>query len=323
MGGVEVLEVLSPGLLTTVQDLGRFGFGRYGVAPSGALDSFALRIGNLLVGNPETEAGLETTLMGLRLQVLSEMLIAVTGADLQPQLNKQPLAMWQSRRVKVGDVIVFLGPRSGCRAYLTWAGGIQLDAVMDSKSTNLSSGFGGHSGRPLQRGDVLRALPVEGQLPAAGRCFPTAWIPQYPSRWTLRVVWGPQDDDFSAAGRSAFLQGDFAVSSLSDRTGIRLQGSVIRRKPHVPESIISEGIVAGAIQVPGDGQPIIILGETVTGGYRKIAAVISADLPLLGQIKPGDTIGFEAVSPEQAHLALREREALICGFKDRISGSET
>jgi antagonist of KipI len=323
MGGVAVLEVLSPGLLTTVQDLGRFGFGRYGVAPSGALDSFALRIGNLLVGNPESEAGLETTLLGLRLRVLSDMRIAVTGADLQPQLNKQPLPMWQPHRVKAGDVIVFAGPRSGCRAYLTWAGGIQVDTVMNSKSTNLSSGFGGYCGRPLQKGDVLRALSVDAPLPAAEASLPSDWIPSYPSRWTLRVIWGPQDDDFSDAGRSAFLQGDFAVSSQSDRTGIRLQGPVIQRKPHVPESIISEGIVAGAIQVPGDGQPIIILGETVTGGYRKIAAVIAAHLPLLGQIKPGDTVGFEAVSLEQAHLALQEKEERIRIFKDRLSGTET
>jgi antagonist of KipI len=323
MGGVEVLEVLSPGLLTTVQDLGRSGFGRYGVAPSGALDSFALRVGNLLVGNPESEAGLETTLLGLRLRVLSDILIAVTGADLQPQLNKQPLPMWQSSRVKTGEEIVFVGPRSGCRAYLTWAGGIQVDPVMKSKSTNLSSGFGGYSGRPLQKGDVLRAPSVGVPLPAAGRSLPSDWIPSYPSRWPLRVVWGPQDDDFSDAGRAVFLQGHFAVSPQSDRTGIRLQGPVIERRPAAPESIISEGLVTGAIQVPGDGQPIIILGETVTGGYRKIAAVIAADLPLLGQIKPGDTVGFDAVSLEQAHLALQDREERIRIFKDRISGTQT
>jgi len=317
MRGVEVLEVLAPGLLTTVQDLGRFGFGVYGVAPSGALDSFALRIGNLLVGNPETEAGLETTLLGLRLKVLRDMVIAVTGADLQAQVNKQPAPIWQSQRVKAGDVIAFAGPISGCRAYLTWAGGTEVDAIMSSKSTNLASGFGGYLGRPLQKGDVLRALPVAGPLPAAGRSFPTNWIPRYPSRWTLRVVWGPQDEDFSEAGRRAFLHGVFAVSSQSDRTGIRLEGPVIQRRFQVPESIVSEGLVAGALQVPGDGQPIIILGETVTGGYRKIAAVITADLPLLGQIKPGDTVGFEVVSVEEAHLALREREERIRIFADK------
>ena len=136
------------------------------------------------------------------------------------------------------------------------------------------------------------------------RAFNTAWIPVYSNNWTLRVIWGPQDDHFPDESRSSFLGAAYKMSSDSDRTGIRLQGPVVRQKPDIPTSIISEGVIAGSVQVPGDGKPIIILGETVTGGYRKIATVISADLPLLGQIKPGDSVRFTAVSLDKAYKML-------------------
>ena len=136
------------------------------------------------------------------------------------------------------------------------------------------------------------------------RAFNAAWIPVYPNNWSLRVIWGPQDDHFPDESRGSFLSASYKMSSDSDRTGIRLQGPVIRQKPDIQTSIISEGVIAGSVQIPGDGKPIIILGETVTGGYRKIATIISADLPLLGQIKPGDTLRFTAVSLEEAHQAL-------------------
>lgn len=318
MGAVAALEVLVPGPLTTVQDLGRFGFGRYGVAQSGALDAFSLRIGNLLVGNPEGEAVIEITLMGFRARALTDLAVAVTGGDLQPHVNDRPVRTWSSHLLHEGDLLSFKRLENGCRAYLALGGGILLPPVLESKSTNLSSGFGGLQGRPLRKGDVLSSGSPQRFLEAAGRVSDPEILPRYGRDWTLRVILGPQDEDFLPDVRQNFLSSSFQVSTHSDRTGIRLKGPQIQRRAGLSESIISEGVVPGTIQVPGDGQPIIILGETVTGGYRKIATVITADLPLLGQMKPGDSVCFRIVKVEEAVRILLEREEKIQAFKDSL-----
>jgi len=318
LGAVDALEILSAGPLASVQDLGRFGFGRYGVAPSGAVDTYALRIANLLAGNREDEAAVEITLAGFRARILTDLVVAVTGADLQPRLNRQPLRMWCAHILKNGDTLSFRGPRSGCRAYLALGGKIHLPVVMGSKSTNLSAAFGGFNGRPLSNGDTLALEKVNTDPAAAARSLHPEMIPVYPREWRLRVLLGPQDDQFTETARNAFLNASFKVTPQSDRVGIRLEGPVLSRKVDMPESIISEGVIAGTIQVPGDGQPIIILSETVTGGYRKIATVIAADLPLLGQLKPGNRIAFQAVSLDAAHQALRDIEKTIQDIKSAI-----
>jgi biotin-dependent carboxylase-like uncharacterized protein len=322
MAALKALEFLSPGILTSVQDLGRYGYGRYGVAPSGALDSFALRIANLLVGNSEGQACLETMLMGPGIRVLTDVVIAVTGGDLQPKKNKQPLEMWRSHAFRKDEVLSFGNAVNGFRAYIAVAGGFGLPLVMDSRSTNLPSGFGGHQGRTLKKDDILLAGDTPpGLKQDSQRIFQSDWIPQYSDQWMLRVIWGPQDDHFPEASRQAFLNSTYTMSQDSDRTGIRLEGPQVVCRPDIEASIISEGVISGSIQIPGDGKPIIILGETVTGGYRKIATIISADLPLLGQIKPGDGIQFEAVSLKEAHRALQETEDRIDKFKRSISGA--
>jgi antagonist of KipI len=304
MAGIEILEVLSPGILTSIQDLGRYGYGRYGVAPSGALDSYALRIANLLVGNHSDQAGLEAMLLGPAIRALADIVVAVTGGDLQPRRNRQPIAMWCSHILKKDDILSFNSPVSGFRAYIAVRGGIGVAPVMGSRSTNLSSGFGGLQGRALEKNDILTSEHHSQPVKRDTRALNTAWIPVYPNNWSLRVIWGPQDDHFPDESRGSFLSASYTMSSESDRTGIRMQGPVIPQKPELQTSIISEGVIAGSVQIPGDGIPIIILGETVTGGYRKIATVISADLPLLGQIKPGDTVRFKAVSLNEARQAL-------------------
>ena len=319
MAIVKILEVLSAGILTSVQDMGRYGYGRYGVAPSGALDFFSLRIGNLLVGNAEDDAGLETTLMGLRIKALTDIVIAVTGGHLQPQRGQQSLKMWRSHVLMKDDILAFKGPLNGFRSYMAVSGGINSSLLMGSRSTNLPSGFGGIEGRGLKPGDILFSELLPEQLQNAERQFNSEWIPNYRDSWSLRVVWGPHDDHFTNETRDMFLASTFKISPYSDRSGIRLQGPVIQSKTAVEDSIISEGVISGAIQIPGDGQPIIILGETVTGGYRKIAAVISADLPLLGQIKPGDDVRFRVVSLKEAHDALRNMEEKIRRFKENIN----
>ncbi len=319
MAAIKTLEILSPGIMTTVQDIGRYGYGRFGVATSGALDSFSMRVANLLVGNREDQACLETMLLGPGIKFLTDVVIAVTGGDLQPKRNRQPIDMWRSQVFKKDDVLSFGSAVGGFRAYIAVAGGIGVPRVMGSRSTNLSSGFGGHEGRTLKKEDILVGEEPRGPMIDPGTIFNPDWIPQYSDKWKLRVVLGPQDDHFPDDSRDTFSEGTYTMSQDSDRTGIRLEGPEIRCMPDVDASIISEGVIAGSIQIPGDGKPIIILGETVTGGYRKIATVISADLPLLGQIKPGDGIQFEVISLEEAHLALQKMEDRINNFKRKIN----
>lgn len=316
MDTIESLEILSPGPLTSVQDLGRYGFGRYGVPPSGALDSFSLRAANLLVGNPEGEAGLEITLMGLKVRFLTDLTIALCGADLHPHLNNNPFEMWCSHIVRKGDTLFLKALRTGCRAYLAVGGGIRLKPVLGSKSTNLTSGFGGYQGRALRKGDRLFSCALDQPFKGAGKVLSPEARPCYTGDWVLRVLLGPQDQDFPEESLTLFLGSSFRVSSQSDRTGIRLSGPALRRKKDLGDSIISEGIVPGAIQVPGDQQPIILLVETVTGGYRKIATVISADLPLLGQVKPGDRVTFRKVSTPEAREALQTLESQMKTLKN-------
>jgi antagonist of KipI len=315
MADLEILEILSPGIFTSIQDLGRYGYGRYGVAPSGALDSYALRIANLLVGNRPDQAGLEAMLLGPAIRALADIVVAVTGGNLQPRRNKQPIEMWRSHFLKKDDILSFDSPLSGFRAYVAVGGGISVPPVMGSRSTNLSSGFGGLQGRTLEKNDILSSENCFQHVKTDRRAFNAAWIPDYLNNWSLRVIWGPQDDHFPAESRDSFLGASYKMSSDSDRTGIRLQGPVIRQKPDMQTSIISEGVISGSVQIPGDGKPIIILGETVTGGYRKIATVISADLPLLGQIKPGDAVRFKAVSLAEAQCALAAVEEKVHKFE--------
>ena len=318
MAAIEILKIMSPGILTSVQDLGRYGYGRYGIAPSGALDSFSLRVANLLVGNREDQAGLETMLLGPQIKALTDTVIAITGGNLQPQRNKKPIEMWRSHILKKEDILSFKSPVNGFRAYIAVQNGISVPPVMGSKSTNLPSGFGGYQGRPLKKNDLLSSESTLEDLNITKLVFNSAWIPVYPTKWTLRVIWGPQHDHFPSESRDAFLNSLYQMSPDSDRTGMRLQGPVIQRNSDIKESIISEGVISGSIQIPGDGKPIIILGETVTGGYRKIATVISADLHLLGQIKPGDEIQFTTVSLGEAQQALRKMEDRISRFKADI-----
>jgi biotin-dependent carboxylase-like uncharacterized protein len=312
---VKALEVISPGPLTTIQDLGRYGLGRYGIPPSGGLDPFSLRVANLLVGNREDEACIETTLMGLRVSALTDLVIAINGGDLQPHLNDAPFAMCRSLIIRKDDVLHFKALKAGCRAYLAIGGGISLEPVLGSKSTNLISGFGGYEGRNLRKGDILFTTSPFDHFNSTMKALDQDRIPVYTKDWVLRILWGPQDADFPPESKTKLLDSLFKVTPMSDRTGIRLSGPLIHRKEGINESIISEGVVPGSIQVPGDGQPIIILVETVTGGYRKLATIISADIPLLGQIKPGDQIQFRSVSLEEALAALREMEATIAHLR--------
>ena len=307
----EALEILEPGLLTTVQDVGRFGYQRFGVPESGAMDWFALKAANLLVGNEKSAAGLEMTVVGPRIRFLSDTWIAIAGADLEPQLDGQPIAAWQSLRAPEGATLSFGGARDGVRAYLAVYGGIDVPVVMGSRSTNLKGAFGGLDGRAIVTGDILATLPhPPGREPTEARLPEHLTAPSYGHRHDLRVVLGPQQDAFAQKAIDTLLSATYTVSLESDRMGCRLEGPMLEHRSTA--DIVSEGIALGAVQVPGDGQPIVLLADRgTTGGYAKIATVISADVGGLAQAMPGDTVSFAAISVEEAHAALREKESIL------------
>lgn len=315
---VAAFEVLEPGILTTIQDLGRYGFSHFGVPLSGALDSFSLRVSNLLVGNDEDEASLEITLTGLRIRALKEVVFAITGGDLSPTLNGESLEMWRTHLVVQDDVIAFKKVGAGCRAYLSAGGGFVVPKLMGSSSTYLSGKFGGLEGRPLRRGDIL-CTSGSFSLGKLGLRFPSDWIPSHEKEVLLRVIPGPQDHHFTEKGFQIFSSSSYEVTPQCDRMGVRLEGPKIERRSDVEESIISEGLIPGAVQVPGDGKPIIILTELVTGGYTKIATIISTDLPRVAQLKPGDRVRFKPIAIEEAHHLLGEREEKLKEFKKTLT----
>lgn len=297
-------EVLNPGILTTIQDLGRWGYMRYGIPRSGVADRFAAQVANLLVGNSERAALLEITLFRLELRALNNLEIAVTGADLMPCLNGQPISMWENVYLKAGDRLSFKGRKSGLRAYLAVRGGFMGPEFLGSRSVFAR----GLMGQPLKAGDILEI--DEGIIVEETRRFlPADLIPSYSNKEYLRVILGPQEDRFTKEGIRTFLSSTYRVSIQSDRMGYRLQGSKIEHAQGA--DIISEPIIPGAIQVPGDGLPIILLWDAqVSGGYTKIASVISADLNYLAQIMPGDTLRFKEVGLTEAHEALKKEQSL-------------
>jgi len=293
-----MFEVVAPRILTTVQDLGRFGYQRYGVPVAGAMDSFAAKVANILAGNAENSACLEMTIMGPTLKVINQCNIAITGADLSPTLNGERIDTWATRPVKKGDVISFSGAQGGCRGYLAVSGGIEVPSVLASRSTYVRGGFGGYGGRAVRKGDVLRGKFSEPRTRI--RYVPREYIPNYTSPATIRVVLGPQDDFFTENGIKTFLNSTYEVTPDSDRMGYRLSGRAIEHSKE-PE-IVSDGVAVGAIQVPGDRMPIVLMKDAgTTGGYPKIAHVISPDLDQVAQLTPGDSLRFKRIEIREAH----------------------
>lgn len=297
---MEIFRVLEPGAFTTVQDLGRYGFQQFGIPISGALDKSSCRIANMLVGNPESAAVLEITFVGPKLEVLSDGLVAVTGADMPVLVNGLSQPGWASVQVRRGDVISFRAARQGVRAYLAISGGVLVPIVMGSRSTYTGGKIGGVQGRALLKGDVIsRGEPGAVSLRLV---LPEALRPTFSREIALRAVPGPQNHYFHS-GTEVFFNSEFSVTSEANRAGYRLAGPVIPFVEGVPKSIISEGNMPGMVQVPAAGQPIIVLGEQTASGYAKIATVITANLDLVAQAKPGDVIRFARVDLAQAHAA--------------------
>lgn len=300
------MTVRAPGPLSTVQDGGRFGYMSTGFSPNGAMDSYSMAVANLLVGNLPQEGVIEMTMMGMTVAFDGDGVIALTGADMQPYLNdeEEPLALYCAHQVRKGDVLKMGAALKGMRGYLAVAGGFDLPYVMGSLSTNLKCGLGGFQGRKLQAGDII-PLRQELTLSMLG-ARRTKAENDYQKSVTVRVVLGPQEDYFTDRGIATFLGSDYTVSGQSDRMGVRLEGSKIENKNGV--DIISDGIATGAVQIPASGTPIIMMADRqTTGGYAKIATVISTDLKLLAQAAPGTKVRFRTVSEKEA-VALKKEE---------------
>lgn len=279
------------------------------------MDCYALAAANLLVGNSQSAACLEMTVVGPRLMVLDDTVVAVTGADLSPFVNDEPLPMWEGVRVRAGDNISFGHPRRGCRSYLAVADGIDVPVVMGSRSTYIRSRLGGLEGRALASGDRLRGGRARVEMSL--KRLPPQYIPEYQAENQLRVVLGPQDDHFTEMGIDTFLHSEYTISLQADRMGYRLEGARIEHKAGA--DIVSDGMPAGAVQVPGDGLPIILLADRqTTGGYAKIATVSTVDLPKLAQAQTGDRVRFLPVSEEEAGSLVREYDRTIDALRQYL-----
>ena len=312
------LKIIQPGMLSTIQDRGRYGYQRYGMPTAGAMDAFALRAANALLGNDDSAACIEATVLGPRIEVLADTTIAVTGANVSPRLNSEPIPMWQPIAVKKGGRLEFRGPKDGMRAYLAVGGGIDVPQVMGSRATYIKAAIGGIDGRQLRAGDILNAFGDDMPPPATASRFPTEAIPKYGNEHDVRVVLGPQNAAFTQSGIETLLSATYTVSIHSDRMGYRLEGEPIEHTEG--PDVISDGTPLGTIQVPGDGQPIILLADRgTTGGYTKIATVISTDLSKVAQAMPGHTVTFKAVTVEEAQEAYRKQEALLRSVRNTAS----
>lgn len=315
------LRVVTPGLQTTVQDLGRLGHQRDAVPVGGAMDRQALRVANILVGNPDGAAALEVSLIGPALLFEREQLVALAGGDIEATIDHEPVPIWHPIWVRRGATLRFGRVRTGCRAYIGIAGGIDVPAVFGSRSTYLRGGFGGVLGRALLAGDVL---PV-GVPPAAAesiaaplrsreeRIVVARWSigstlrPAYSDDAYVRVIAGAHAHLLTPAARETFLGGTFRVSSSSDRMGYRLEGKALALRQ--PVELLSEGVGFGTVQLPPGGAPIVLMADAqTTGGYPRLGEVASVDLPLMAQLKPGDRVRFRLVSLEYAQAEYLAQE---------------
>jgi urea carboxylase len=327
------IEVVKPGALSALQDLGRVGFQRFGVPVCGAMDEWSHRLANLLVGNAQGEATLEITLIGPSLRFSEPALIAITGAELSPRIGEQPVPQATPVLVRAGSQLDFGRRTAGVRAYLAVHGGFAVAPVMGSKSTYLRGGFGGLAGRPLRKGDAIpvrngnpeRVFPRLAQalrdaaqafvaLDAAPRLPPAPWG-QAPL--TVRATIGQQWQAFTADAQRSLCEAEFRLSPQSDRMGLRFEGPKLPLRE--PLEMISEAVACGTVQVPPDGNPIVLMADRqTTGGYPKIAGVASVDLPILAQMAPQQGVRFALISLPEAHSLYRARERALADFERHV-----
>ena len=314
--------VTRAGFLTSIQDLGRTGFRQFGVSTSGALDSFALRVANLLVGNNERAAGLEITLGGLQLRFVDERIVAWCGGEIDVQIGSRALLAGHVAHLQAGDELKFGRAQIGCRCWLAISGGIDVPVVLGSRSTDLRANFGGFEGRALRDGDVLPLRTWPGSPPPAtgisSWTAPHDWASRASRHPNLRFLRGVDWSRFDDVTIQRFTIHEFSVSPDSDRMGVRFDGPELKRQDET--DLISEAVAPGTIQVPPSGKPILLLGDCQTiGGYPKIAHVITVDLGIAAQLRAGDRVRFFEVSLQDAHRLLVERERDLERFRIGLS----
>lgn len=320
------IKVLHSGLLTTVQDIGRYGYQKYGVIVSGAMDSYSLRLANILVGNKENEATLEITIYGTTLQFEEDTLIAITGGDFLTTIDGTIAPLWRPVLVKKNSILKFHSAIKGSRAYIAFAGGIDIPQMMGSKSTYIRASIGGFEGRALQKGDKLNFGVKSTLSEALLQHLDDKNIPwsvnfneliNFKQEPIIRVLEGTEFDRFDKESQQTFFQEPYTLTVQSDRMGYRLEGPSLSLSEKF--ELLSEGVTFGTIQIPPSGQPIILMADRqTTGGYPKFGQVISADLPSLAQLQPSSTIRFKEVSLKEAETVLLKNEQFIHNLKTAI-----
>ncbi|MBU1012151.1 MAG: biotin-dependent carboxyltransferase family protein [Bacteroidetes bacterium] len=298
------IKFISGGMLTSIQDMGRYGHQKFGMPVSGAMDTYSLQLANYLVGNKRNEACFEITYLGPEIEFHSDTTIAISGAIMQSKVNGSSVPMNTSIFIAKGDILVMGAVKKGMRAYLSIAGGVIIPDVMGSRSTYLRAKVGGFQGRKIETGDLIEigknSLILMKEIPS-----PLLFI--YPGIQTIRVLKGTEFYRFENEAWNTFLNSEYTISNQNDRMGYRLSGPPIKHKNGA--DIISSGIVNGSIQVPGHGEPIIMMADHQTvGGYTKIANVVSVDLPIMGQMKAGDKIKFKEITLEEAQDLIKKQE---------------
>ncbi|MFO7999084.1 MAG: biotin-dependent carboxyltransferase family protein [Bacteroidales bacterium] len=315
----------NPGLLSSVQDAGRYGYQRYGMPVSGAMDVFSMQLANLLVGNDPGAACIEATLIGPVIRFAASGRIALCGAGMQGMVNGEAVMSYRALGVRKGDVLRFVSNEFGCRMYIAFAGGLDVPVVMGSRSTSIRAGVGGFKGRALKKGDELSLGPylIGGKRaptnPSSLPSLPVSLmerVPDFRAEAPVRILPGPEIRGLASQGVVDLLSKGFVVSDHSDRMGYRLEGEPLRLSAEAGD-IVSAGIAMGTIQVPGSGRPIILMADRqTTGGYLRVAVVASIDLTRVAQLRPGDFITFCEISIQEAQALYRERQTLL----KRVSG---
>lgn len=308
------LEVIEPGLHTTIQDHGRSGYQHLGFAPSGMLDTDSFRIANWIVGNEDYEAAIEMMGLGGVFVFTHPTQIALTGADCNPTLNGKAIHLYRNYSIKKGDKLTCGALINGMVSILAVQGGFQVDKVMESSSTHTKIQIGGDQGRKLQANDTVSYLPINKEE-ITRRSIKKEKV--YPKKEVIRIVLGPQSQDFPQESIKKFFHSTYTLSSQSDRMGYRLEGEPIKSKKE--GNMLSEGTVLGALQVPSDGQPIVLMNDRqTTGGYPVIGVVSTVDLPALAQKSPGSKVQFRPIRLEEAQQHLKEKEKRFTYIKEYL-----
>ncbi|WP_338472210.1 biotin-dependent carboxyltransferase family protein [Niallia sp. XMNu-256] len=328
-----MITILKQGFLTTIQDIGRYGYQKYGVITSGAMDSISLRLANLLVGNEENQPVLEMTIQGPHIRFEHDSLIAITGGDLSPMIDQTLIPLWKAIFVKKGTELTFSKAQTGCRAYLAIGGGFVVPEVLGSTSTYLRANIGGFKGRPLKAGDQLSIYPPKQHVipfmeyarqNLLNRAFieakwsiSTKYIPNFSSHPVIRIVKGRDYHFFTKESQYQLFHQPFSITPNSDRMGYRLLGPLL--KLDKLQEMISAAVTFGSIQVPSEGNPIILMADRqTTGGYPIIGEVATVDLPLIAQTKPGDSLSFLEISHQDSQLLYLNREQNLRSIKQGI-----